>query len=400
MDNSVTNIEGFKCEGAVDAQGREFLLLDRKQVLNVIWNMGESLIVLGPDADIWFVNRATEKMLGYDVLDLVGRPFRELAAADDKDFYARLKSMSAEGPIIEHRAEYLGKDGERIPVSLNCSTLNDESTGIFLGMVVVARDMRDILRLINELEESKAGLEDKVMERTAELENAALLASGLVHDFNNLLTAIAGNIELARLSAGNEERLFYRLDIVQRAVQRGAGLTKELLTIAKSGNPHKKKISIGTLVREAASLMLRIPPAAKEIVVPDGLWDVEADEGQLSQVLNNLLANAMQATFDDGTVSVECANIMIDDCAQWRVAAGRYVKVAVTDNGVGIDEETLRKIFDPYFTTKETGTGLGLATCYSIMKKHGGLITVESEPGVGTVFNLYLPAVVDEEIDI
>jgi two-component system cell cycle sensor histidine kinase/response regulator CckA len=228
--------------------------------------------------------------------------------------------------------------------------------------------------------------------KAQKLESLGVLAGGLAHDFNNLLTAMIGNIALAKLDAGPGNRIYQRLTDAERATERAQTLTQQLLTFSRGGAPLKKSLSIKDVVRNITSFALRGSKSKAEFLIPPDLWSVEADEGQLSQVINNLVSNADQAMPQGGIVSVVCKNIEIEAESALPLTPGNYILLAITDRGVGISRQHLKKIFDPYFTTKQKGSGLGLATTYSIMKRHNGHIAVESAEGAGTTFSLYLPA--------
>ncbi len=229
----------------------------------------------------------------------------------------------------------------------------------------------------------------------SKLESLGLLAGGIAHDFNNILTAILGNISLARMEAVRtgkpEEFPSARLAEAEKACERAQALASQLLSFAKGGLPIKKVTSVAELIKESANLALSGSKARSKLVIPKDLWLVEVDEGQISQVFNNLLINADQAMPEGGTITVQAENVRVGD--ELPLPQGRYVKITVADQGIGIPSNYLGKIFDPYFTTKQKGSGLGLATVHSIIRNNAGYITVESQVGVGTTFYVYLPAV-------
>ena len=218
------------------------------------------------------------------------------------------------------------------------------------------------------------------------LESLGLLAGGIAHDFNNILTAIIGNVSLARMQVGEGHKAAVRLAASENALARATDLTRQLLTFARGGEPIKKVIEVGGLLKEAASFAIHGSTVNCQFVLADDLWLVEADEGQLSQVIQNLVINARQAMPEGGTLTLEAENIGST------LEGKRFVQITVTDSGTGIPEHHLQRIFDPYFTTKQLGSGLGLATCYSIIKRHGGNITVTSTLGKGSTFYVDLPA--------
>ncbi len=237
----------------------------------------------------------------------------------------------------------------------------------------------------------RARTEDELL-KARRLESIGLLAGGIAHDFNNLLTAIVGNISLSKMFVNPEEKVFKRLNEAEKASMRARDLTQQLLTFSKGGAPIKRTASIAELLIDSASFALSGSNVKCEFALPEDLWSVEIDEGQISQVVNNVIINADHAMTEGGMVRVKAENTVLDDKIGLPLNAGHYVKISIEDQGTGIPEEHLPKIFDPYFTTKAKGSGLGLTTCYSIIKRHEGLITVESKVGAGTTFYIYLPA--------
>jgi CheY-like chemotaxis protein len=246
--------------------------------------------------------------------------------------------------------------------------------GEYLGMRGITRDITEV----------KRAREEQV--KTQKLESLGLLAGGIAHDFNNLLTAIVGNISLAEFQRNNPEAVTDLLKEAEDAAVQARKLTQQLLTFAKGGEPVKTVVAVGPLVRETTAFTTRGSDVMCEFSLPDDLWPVAADEGQLSQVFHNLAINAVQAMPDGGTLTIGAMNVFP------LTEAKRYVAITVTDTGVGIPAKHLPKIFDPYYSTKHHGSGLGLATCHSIITKHGGTIKVKSTPGAGTTFTVRLPA--------
>lgn len=201
-----------------------------------------------------------------------------------------------------------------------------------------------------------------------------------------------GNIVLARTHAGSEKNVIGWMKEAERAAIRAKDLARQLITFSRGGLPVKAVIAISSIIEEAARFALLGSGARCEFFLPDDLWPIEADAGQIGQVVNNLLINANQAMPEGGTVSIVGDNLSIGEKTALPLQPGPYIRIRVKDTGIGMTKELLAKIFDPYFTTKQTGSGLGLATSYSILKKHNGHIAVESRLGAGTTFTLYLPA--------
>ncbi|MEP7077465.1 MAG: response regulator [Chthoniobacterales bacterium] len=228
---------------------------------------------------------------------------------------------------------------------------------------------------------------------TSKLESLGTLAGGIAHDLNNILTVISGNIGLAQLEApADSGSLLSFLSKAGQAAQHAAHLSSQLLTFSKGGAPLKKVVSMAELLEQATEFSLYGSNLRSDIDIPSDLWKAEVDGGQIEQVLSALLLNAREAMPHGGTVSVKAANVELEERAGALLSAGRFIKVTVTDAGYGVPEELTTKIFDPYFTTKPTGSGLGLAISYSIVKKHGGLLQLESTGSEGSVFAFYVPA--------
>ncbi len=228
--------------------------------------------------------------------------------------------------------------------------------------------------------------------KAQKLESVGLLAGGIAHDFNNILTAILGNISLSKILLSPQDKTYDRLIDAEMASLRAKDLAQQLLTFAEGGAPVRKPISAAEVVQHSARLALSGTRATCEFAIPNDLWFVEADEGQISQVIHNLIINADQAMPNGGPITVVCENIHLEDSESPPLKSGKYVKIVIKDRGTGILEKDLGKIFDPYFSTKKAGRGLGLASVYSILKNHGGHITVESKVAAGTTFTIYLPS--------
>jgi signal transduction histidine kinase/CheY-like chemotaxis protein/PAS domain-containing protein len=244
-----------------------------------------------------------------------------------------------------------------------------------------------ILELRNEQEE-RSRLETRIQK----LESVGLLAGGIAHDFNNLLTAVLANVTLAKIQAREGEPIEARLDEIESASGRAQGLTQQLLTFAKGGKPVKKLVCLEPIIRDSAALALSGSNVQCQLRFADDLCSAEIDEGQISQVMNNLIINAAQAMPAGGTVTVEAENTHINSDSPVPVESGRYVRVSVVDKGIGILPEHFERIFDPYFTTKQKGSGLGLTISHSVVAGHRGHIAVDSRIGAGTAFHVYLPA--------
>jgi len=239
---------------------------------------------------------------------------------------------------------------------------------------------------------------EEELQKMDRLESVGTLAGGIAHDFNNILMGLFGNISIARKELTEAHPAFNALREAEKSMKRATSLTRQLLTFAKGGEPVKEDVSLGTLVEETVRFDLsgsKVKPVFKQA---DDLWPAAVDRGQMQQVFSNLTINARQAMPDGGHLFIIMENQELSENIPPNLQPGRYIRVTVRDEGIGIDPENLERIFDIYFTTKETGNGLGLATTYSIITRHGGHISVESEPGKGTLFTLHLPAAEAQQI--
>lgn len=240
-------------------------------------------------------------------------------------------------------------------------------------------------------EQEKAKLQSQLTQ-AQKVKAIGTLAGGIAHDFNNMLGIITGNVSYLLNRNKDNEELVEVLSDIQEGAQRSTQLTQQLLTFAKGGAPIKKTADINTIIKESANFFTRGAKAKCDYDLSDDLWDAEVDSGQINQVISNLVVNANQAMPNGGIITIRSENTEIDADSLLSLSAGRYVKISLKDHGVGISEKHLPNIFDPYFSTKQAGSGLGLATSYSIIKRHDGHISVESKIDKGTTFSIYLPA--------
>ncbi len=237
----------------------------------------------------------------------------------------------------------------------------------------------------------KKRLEQELL-KAQKLESLGVLAGGIAHDFNNFLSGIMGNISLAKLGADQGEDITEALDEALRVTSRASALTRQLLVFSKGGSPVKKTASISEMLRDSTVFALRGSKVKCEFSIAEDLWPVRVDLGQFSQVIHNLVLNAVQAMPQGGTIRLHARNATLEALSGLPLEAGRYVKVSMQDEGLGIPQEHLSKIFDPYFTTKHKGSGLGLTMTYTTIQAHDGHIAVDSEMGKGTTFHIYMPA--------
>ncbi len=275
--------------------------------------------------------------------------------------------------------EAVKKDGGKISVEVRTRLIREGNQ--IVGVQGIARDVTERKKMQEEILKAQ------------KLESLGVLAGGIAHDFNNLLTSILGNISLAKMYASPGDKGYKRLSEAEKACIRTRDLTQQLLTFSRGGAPVKKVVSsLGEIIKDSASFAVSGSKVKCEFVIEEKLWPVEVDQGQISQVMNNLVINADQAMPKGGVIKIKVENAVLEKDETPHLMPGRYVKITIEDSGVGIPEELLTRIFDPYFTTKQRGSGLGLATVYSIIKNHDGYVGVESRLGVGTRFKVYIPA--------
>lgn len=312
-----------------------------------------------------------EDLYGREALDFVHPDYREFVTNRIKSAFERDRF----NPPVEE--VFLRADG--VPVQVEVSSVAFTYHGE-KALQIVVRDISERKKRQEELVKAQ------------KLESLGVLAGGIAHDFNNLLTGIMGNISLMREELPESHPLQERLIRCEKAMNQTTGLTCQLLTFSRGGEPVKKLFNLGPVLQDTISFALRGSNVGLELEFADDLWPLEADEGQLCQVFNNLIINAGQAMPNGGTVRVEVANCRLLPAEVPPLGAGDYLLISVIDQGIGIDPEYLDKIFDPYFTTKESGSGLGLTALYSIVRKHQGQVLVSSRIGEGTTFRIYLPA--------
>src|SRR5256714_3930020 len=355
--------------------------------------IGDGVITADVNGKVIMMNSEAEKLTGWNFEEANGQPLKSVfdvtvdlaaqAKAQKSGYRSEAQSILLNLP---ENVTLTSRDGIERVIEQVASPIRDSKNEI-AGVVLVFRDITARQRA--EAERRKAET----------LEQLGLLAGGIAHDFNNLLTAIIGNISLASLLLPPDDEMADRLDDANNASLRARDLAQQLLTFARGGAPIKKTASIAKLIQDTVSFSLRGSRNRSEFDFASDVAPAEIDAGQISQVIANLVVNADQAMPNGGTLYVSCDNFCYDthDAVIPDLAPGDYVRVRIRDEGVGIPEKYVKRIFDPYFTTKAKGNGLGLATAYSIIRNHNGLMTVESKVHVGTTFAIYLPAAAIEQ---
>ena len=329
-------------------------------------------------------NQKGAEMYGLTKEEIIGRSPSEFAPERQPD--GRLSSEVA-GARIQAALRGIPQVFEWQPLNANGTPFDVEIT---LSRLELGGKMC-LQAIVRDIGERKRLEQERL--KTQKLEAVGTLAGGIAHDFNNLLQGVFGYISLAKLRRDDQEKSLAALEEAEKALHMSVKLTNQLLTFSKGGKPLKKRIDLLPLIENAAKFALSGSRSGYRLAAADGLWQVEADEGQISQVIQNIVLNADQAMPMGGQVMINAQNAEVPcpDLPQG-LENGTYVKIAIRDTGIGISEQYLGKIFDPYFTTKEKGSGLGLATSYSIIKNHNGVIDVKSEVDKGSEFVIYLPA--------
>lgn len=358
---------------------------ERERLRTTLKSIGDGVITTDLHNNIVLVNRAAEKMVGWLQEDAEGKKFDDIFCTvneekthndqDNLDLMVRANKIFNKGQyyILESR------NGTKRIITLRHSKIKDRADRV-LGAVHVFRDETETVKFRSE------------QQKADKLESIGILAGGIAHDFNNLLTAILSNVSLIKYESDPDSETHEILTEVEKASLRARDLTQQLLTFSRGGLPVKKKASIAELIRESADFALSGSNVYCDYHFAEDLSPVEVDIGQISQVINNLIINADEAMPGGGVINLSAENTYLESNQFPGIKCGNYVKIVIADHGIGINKSHLPKIFDPYFSTKQKGSGLGLATCYAIIKKHQGFIGVDSELGKGTRFIIYLPA--------
>jgi PAS domain S-box-containing protein len=342
-------------------------------------SLPETVYEIDTHGRLLFSNSNGLKMFGYEREDLErGINVINLIVPEDRD-----RVRAAIATVLEsnqhHGGSYtaLRRDGSTFPIVIYSSVaVHEGMTATIRGIIV---DQTEYVRL------------EERLRRVDKLESLGVLAGGIAHDFNNILTGIVGNINLARLEENGEKARSLLLEAEQQAMN-ARTLSQQLLAFAKGGTPVRTIERVQPMLEDAVSFALRGSRSRATFDVAADLWAAVVDKGQIAQVINNVVINADEAMPQGGTVTITARNVVLGEDDVPGLRAGRYVRIDISDTGIGIPKDNLRKIFDPYFSTKKRGSGLGLAMAYTILQKHGGLIAVSSVIGQGTTFTLHIPA--------
>ncbi|MBC7963885.1 MAG: PAS domain S-box protein, partial [Steroidobacteraceae bacterium] len=365
-------------------RAEEALRVSQERLRLQFENMPVGCIMWDMDCIVRSWNPAAESIFEYTAEEAIGRNANELIIPAD----IRIELDAVWQSIVESDCTVYSINRNRTKSDrlITCEWANtpfSDSNGALSGAISMVQDVT--VRLEHEKERLKI----------EKLESIGVLAGGIAHDFNNILTGILGNITFAQMFVDASHKACKPLAEAEKASLRAGELAQQLLSFARGGEPVKKAVSVRLLASEAVSLMLRGSNVKAAVEIPDSLHAIEADGGQISQVFNNIIINATHAMPGGGTLTVSAGNETLSGTNRFALPAGNYVRIAFSDQGCGIAESDLKRIFDPYFSTKVTGSGLGLASAHSIVSRHGGSIGVTSGVGRGTTFTIHLPSLAE-----
>ena len=374
-------------EGEIDERraAQNDLAAEKERLSVTLRCIGDGVITTDTKGNVVLMNRVAEQLTGWQQAEAGGKSLEDIFHIINKETGDRSPNLVdrvlSSGKIIglENDTVLIARNGSERSIADSGAPIRDKASQV-IGVVIVFRDVT-----------AKIKMEEELL-KVRKLESVGVLAGGIAHDFNNILAAILGNISLAAVLVKPEEKVHGLLLEAEGATMRAKNLTQQLLTFSKGGEPIKKVASIADVIKDSASFILHGSKVRCAYTIPADLWPVEIDTGQMSQVVQNIIINASHAMPGGGVIEITCENFVNREMAVPSLPPGDYVKIAIRDHGIGIPPNLIGKIFDPYFSTKHEGSGLGLAITHSIISKHAGHITVESEQGVGSTFTLYLPA--------
>ena len=367
----------------------EEAMREREEQLRAINSAAaNAIIVIDSNKKVLHWNPAAEKLFQYTPEEVMDKSITTIIAPPKHQStltkISKRFKIPDQGSTGSKTIELFGyrKDGTEFPVEVSFSAFKSRDQWHTVGII------RDI--------SARKKMEKEVL-RAQKFESLGVLASGIAHDFGNLLTAIIGNINLVRELTDPADEKYELLKSADKAALRAKALSQQLLIFSKGGNPVRKTTSIAPLIKDSADFALHGSTISCSIHAPENLWLVDIDAGQIGQVLQDIIINSKEAISGSGAIDIDCRNVTGSDIPGFPAPGNRnFIKLQIRDTGCGINKRDIAKIFDPYFTTKDNGSGLGLAIAYSILQKHDGHITVQSEPDQGTTFTVFLPASLDQ----
>ncbi len=365
-------------------RAQKALSQERERLWVTLESIGEGVIGVDTAGRITLMNRNSEIICACTAGQVLGQPLQDTLriVVHDGPSFSELLGETLNGRQIDfsrYSPQLLRPDGRTLDIYCSGAPIFSPQP-VITGAVFVISDITSHRQLEEEMLNMK------------KLESIGLLAGGIAHDFNNILTGILGNISLARLYAQRGKDFDDKLKAAEQASLKAQELTQQFLTFSKGGQPVKQSESIVEMIEASTQFLLHGSKIIGRFQFAPDLWQAHIDRGQITQVLNNLIINAKQAMSQGGELTISADNFTVSESQESPLSAGEYICITVADQGIGIPRENLSKVFDPYFSTKPNGHGLGLTSSFHILKRHGGLITVESEPGKGSKFSVYLPA--------
>ncbi|MBI5634824.1 MAG: PAS domain-containing protein [Nitrospirae bacterium] len=391
--NRITALLGVTRDVTDRKRSEEALHQSEQFVRSILDTVDEGFIVIDHDYRILTANKAYCSQVGGCDETIIGRPCYEISHKSSRPCYDEGEECAVR-QVFEtgkpHTALHRHKDANDniLYVETKAFPLKDDS-----GKVT------SVIEVINNITEKYLLEEERL--KSQKLESIGTLAGGIAHDFNNLLQGVFGYISMAKITHDDKEKSLAMLAQAEEALHMSVNLTTQLLTFSKGGKPLKKLIRLEPTIENAVKFALSGSHTDYQLDIASDLWSVEADAGQLAQVIQNIVLNANEAMAGRGTVTITVRNMEIPSKTNPRLPdGGQFVSINIQDTGTGISGQNISKIFDPYFTTKQKGSGLGLATSYSIIRNHGGVIEVQSEVNRGTTFTMYLPASKGAEAEI
>jgi two-component system cell cycle sensor histidine kinase/response regulator CckA len=358
----------------------EEALRDSEQLHKTIVDHARDVIyTIDTDTILTSLSPAFEMVTGWSRSEWIGRKIEEIVHPEDWPLVVEMgiRLFSGEKPPI-HEVRIRTKPSGYITAEFSIAERIEN--GEVVGLIGIGRDITERKRMEAELQ------------RAQKLESLGVLAGGIAHDFNNMLTPILANISIVKTFGDFDDGIAEALTDAEEACLRAKGLTQQLLAFSRGGVPVKKRAPLSQLLMDEVRFASSGSSVRWEYSIPEDLWWVEMDRGQIGQVIRNLIINADQAMPGGGTARIEAANATVGPKDRLPLKEGEYVRITVSDRGVGIPAKHLPRIFDPFYSTKDKGSGLGLSISHTIIKGHHGTIQVESEVGTGTAFHIYLPA--------
>ena len=340
------------------------------------------------------LSHKVKEIMGYNPHELIDHPIKDYAVDLETKNLVDFSRFISSGQKIQFQGKFFHKSGKKIFLEFRGSVGEQHGVRFYYG---VCSDVTD-----NVLIQQHNREEENERTRQQKNESLGLLAGGIAHDFNNILAGILGTVNLLQIGCDDTDEEQELLKELEDGTLRARDLVKQLLTFSKGEPIVKKTASISEIIEKTASFTMRGSKCVCKYYINSNLPAVNVDSGQISQVINNLILNAIQAMVHGGIIEISCDTLQITEKDKQPLNSGEYIKIAVKDHGPGIPKELQPRIFEPYFTTKKSGNGLGLATCYKIINAHGGFITMNPSLNHGTEFLIYLPTTTQtvEKVDI